>query len=324
MFKAFKVVGGLPGTLEPDAIYLVRVGLGFDLYVTDATGVNAHKVNSGAADLTDLPVLMAAPTRPEENKAALYPHRRGGYDFLDFYRHDGSPLSLQPHIGRQRVGSWLPNGAGLGNIGINAASAGTISAPTCSASSLASSMLRARIKSAATAGSNAVYRATHLNLWRGNRPNLGGFLFMARVSLSLLAVGANGFFGLTSSPNSITVFDVATWGGQFIGLAFKEGVHSNWQLARRDNVGPAVFTDLGVPLTDLEAVLTLYVYSEPNGDSLYVRVVNEATGAAQEFEFTTAIPLPNSFLAPRLHMDNAAATTAVEFDVYGVYVESDY
>ena len=44
-FKAHKVVSSLPSTLEPDTIYLVRVGVGFDLYCSDATGSIAYKPN---------------------------------------------------------------------------------------------------------------------------------------------------------------------------------------------------------------------------------------------------------------------------------------
>lgn len=44
-FRASKIVSSLPVTLEANTIYLVRVGTGFDLYCTDATGSVAHEVN---------------------------------------------------------------------------------------------------------------------------------------------------------------------------------------------------------------------------------------------------------------------------------------
>jgi hypothetical protein len=44
-----KVVAALPGTLEANSIYYVRVGAGFDLYVTnDAGTVVAYPLNSGS------------------------------------------------------------------------------------------------------------------------------------------------------------------------------------------------------------------------------------------------------------------------------------
>ena len=55
-FKIFKEVAVLPSVLEPDAMYLVRTGVGFDLYAVDNTGNFAFKVNSSTAG--------SAPTNP--------------------------------------------------------------------------------------------------------------------------------------------------------------------------------------------------------------------------------------------------------------------
>lgn len=323
-FRVYKEVVNLPSTLEPDAVYFIRVGNGFDLYVSDATGTAAHKVNSG--DLMSLNVLSDTPARPTAGHAALYPRRRAGYDFLDMLRDKGRALTIQPHIGLNRVVSWQPNGAGVGNIGLNPASAGTVSTPGSNPASLASSLLRARLTSAATATQAAEYRASHTNFWRGNAPNLGGFLAILRFSLVTLVAGTNGFFGFTSTGNVVNPLDLTSWSGQFIGLGFKEGTHSNWQIARRSNTGGAVFTDLGPdwPINDLNAVITLYLYCEPNGDRIYVRVVNETTGLMVDHEITDSIPIPSIFLAPRTHLDNGPTAAAVAFDLYGGYVESDY
>jgi hypothetical protein len=44
--KHFKVVSSLPATLEPDSIYYVRVGTGFDLYTTTSnTPIIAQPLN---------------------------------------------------------------------------------------------------------------------------------------------------------------------------------------------------------------------------------------------------------------------------------------
>lgn len=45
VFGLAKVVGALPDPLAPDMIYAVRTGVGFDLYVSDATGSVAHPLN---------------------------------------------------------------------------------------------------------------------------------------------------------------------------------------------------------------------------------------------------------------------------------------
>ena len=45
MVSFYKVVSELPETIQKDAIYAVRTGVGFDLYIADATGNTAHGLN---------------------------------------------------------------------------------------------------------------------------------------------------------------------------------------------------------------------------------------------------------------------------------------
>jgi hypothetical protein len=47
LLKVHKVISALPSPLEADSIYIVRVGAGFDMYVTDTTGAIAYASNSG-------------------------------------------------------------------------------------------------------------------------------------------------------------------------------------------------------------------------------------------------------------------------------------
>lgn len=47
--KVDKVVVALPSTLEPNTVYAVRVGVGFDLYMSDDTGSIAHPLNSNGS-----------------------------------------------------------------------------------------------------------------------------------------------------------------------------------------------------------------------------------------------------------------------------------
>ena len=61
VFKIEKVIGAVPETIEPNCIYLVRTGAGFDLYASDTTGAIAHALNGGAAsgginDLLSIPL----------------------------------------------------------------------------------------------------------------------------------------------------------------------------------------------------------------------------------------------------------------------------
>lgn len=61
--KHYKVVAALPSTLVADSIYLVRVGTGFDLYVTNSSGtIVAYPANyqAGSANLSALSGLTGA------------------------------------------------------------------------------------------------------------------------------------------------------------------------------------------------------------------------------------------------------------------------
>ena len=56
--KHFKVVSSLPATLEPDSIYYVRLGTGFDLYATTSNSpVIARPINtSSSGDVGRIPM----------------------------------------------------------------------------------------------------------------------------------------------------------------------------------------------------------------------------------------------------------------------------
>lgn len=71
-------------------------------------------------------------------------------------------------------------------------------------------------------------------------------------------------------------------------------------------------------------MLTLFIAAPPNGSSVWVRAVNEVTGAVFEQEITADLPANTQFLSPRLFMNNGATAAAISYDCSGVYVETDY
>ena len=71
-------------------------------------------------------------------------------------------------------------------------------------------------------------------------------------------------------------------------------------------------------------VLTLFIAASPNAGSVWVRVVDEVSGAVFEHEVTADLPAANQFLAPRHFMNNGATAAAVAFDCSGLYLETDF
>ena len=73
-----------------------------------------------------------------------------------------------------------------------------------------------------------------------------------------------------------------------------------------------------------DGVLTLFVAAPSNGGSVWVRVVDEVSGAVFELEITADLLANTQFLSPRVFMNNGATAAAVVYDCSGVYVETDY
>ena len=71
-------------------------------------------------------------------------------------------------------------------------------------------------------------------------------------------------------------------------------------------------------------VLTLFIAAPPNGSSVWVRVVDEVSGAVFEQEINADLPAATQFLSPRLFLNNGAAAAAVAYDCAGVYLETDF
>lgn len=74
-YRAEKVVSALPAPLEPDTVYFVRSGLGFDIYVTDQTASVAFQTNTQSINdlstVKDIPVLTVGQNGQLENRRVL-------------------------------------------------------------------------------------------------------------------------------------------------------------------------------------------------------------------------------------------------------------
>ena len=109
------------------------------------------------------------------------------------------------------------------------------------------------------------------------------------------------------------------------GIGFQRGTHANWQLVTNDGTGAPTLTDMGAGFAIATGgVLTLYVAAAPNAASVWVRLVNEVSGAVFEAEITADLPANTQFLSPRLYLNTGATAAAVAFDSSGLYIETDY
>jgi hypothetical protein len=71
-------------------------------------------------------------------------------------------------------------------------------------------------------------------------------------------------------------------------------------------------------------MLTLFISAPPNGSSVWMRVVDEVTGAVFEQKMTADLPAATQFLSPRLFRKTGTTAAAFAYDCAGVYVETDF
>ncbi|NTT88013.1 DUF2793 domain-containing protein [Tabrizicola fusiformis] len=284
---------------------------------------------SGQVELpqpTILPGLSTAPSPPPAGKAAVYARTRAGAPWIDVMRPSGRDFPLQPHFGVNRIANWSPSiTTTITTEGLPITNVGTVSHPTLAATNLAASMRRWRLTSAAVVDSVAEQRSAGWACWRGNAAGLGGWTFVTRLSLTTLQATGMGFFGLYGSTAALaTTLTLATV-VNCIGIGFQRGTHANWQLVANDGTGAPTLTDMGAAFAiTTGGVVTLFIGAPPNGSSVWVRAVNEVTGAVFEQEITADLPANTQFLSPRLYLNTGTTAAAVAYDCSGLYIETDY
>ncbi|MFN3576635.1 MAG: DUF2793 domain-containing protein, partial [Tabrizicola sp.] len=275
---------------------------------------------------TVLPGLAAAPSPPPAGKAALYARNRAGAPWIDVMRPSGRDFPLQPHFGVNRIANWSPSvSTTITTEGLPITSVGTVSHPTLAATNLAASMRRWRLTSAAVVDSVADQRSAGWACWRGNAAGLGGWTFVTRISLTTLQATGMGFFGLYGSTAALATTLTLASVVNCIGIGFQRGTHANWQLVANDGTGAPTLTDMGASFAIATGgVVSLFIAAPPNGSSVWVRAVNEVTGAVFEQEIAADLPAATQFLSPRLFLNTGATAAAVAYDCAGVYVETDF
>ncbi len=293
----------------------------FDAFVIDRA--------TGRAEFPEpliLPGLSAIPAVPPAGKLALYGRQRAGAPWLEVVRPSGRDFPLQPHTGLNRIGIWAPvSGTTIAAQGIALTSVGTVSHTALSAGSLLSSSRRWRVTSAAVVDSVCDQRSAVTTCWRGNTAGLGGFTFVARISLTTLQATGMGFFGLLASIAALAVTTTLATLVEAIGIGFQRGTHTNCQLVRNDGTGAPTLLDLGAGFPVATAgLITLTIWCPAAGTSIWLRAVNELTGTVFEQEVTTDLPQAATFLAPRLFLNNGATAAAVAFESTGLYLETDF
>jgi hypothetical protein len=268
----------------------------------------------------------AMPAAPPAGRLALYARSRVGSLWPEVRRPSGRDFPLQPHLGVNRIATWSPNtttsiiGSGLPNTLV-----GTRSTPAITATSLATSMRRWRVTSAAAANSAAEDRSQQPACLRGAVPGMGGFTFVTRVSLVTLQAAGMGFFGLIGSTTALATTLTLAAVVNAVGVGFEIGTHANLQVVSNDAAGSPALVDCSSGFAVATGgVFTVFLSAPANGSGVWVRVVNEDTGDVFETEVTADLPADTQVLSPRLYLNNGGVAAAVAYECAGLYIETDF
>lgn len=334
--KLAKVVSALPGTLDPNTLYAVRVGSGFDLYFSDATGATAHALNTAAGGSSDpLDLTVTDPAAPAADTVRLFRRAIAGRQFPAFVGPAGLDTALQPLLARNKVGLWMPPGNANTVPGVLGFTAPTVTGFTATARNVATTNLFNRMRrlgyvSAATAGSVGHWRNGSGQFTVGSSVSgLGGFTFIVRFGISDAAAvaGARMFMGVRASatPSNVEPSTLTNCIGIGHGAA-----DTNMKLFYGGSAAQTPL-DLGAnfPANTLSVdVYELALFSPPTSGDVQWQVTRLNTNhvAAGTITNSGAAVLPTNgtlLAAPWAYRTNNATALAVGMDVMSCYIETD-
>jgi len=273
---------------------------------------------------------ISTPTAPAASKVTLFGSNVGGRILPAILGPSGRSTSLQPHIGRNRIGSWLPPGNATTvpvAYGIAAPTAtGTATTRTVATTNAVTQQRRLGYVSAAGAGSLAGFRTAAAQFFRGSGAGLGGFHLIIRFAPSDAAAVAGarmfvGLFATTTAPTNVNPSTLLNTVG--VGA---DTADTSLSVIHNDGAGTATKIALGAgfPANSLSTnAYELILFCAPNAASISYRVENLVTPAVASGELTTDIPANTQLLGIQGWRSNNATALAVGIDLISCYIETD-
>lgn len=303
-----------PGSQGAGTEVGVGVAGGFDIGVDIA---------SGGLQMAD---LGSEPSAPTAGNLRVYSRDIAGKMLLKVKGPSGIDTPLQPALFTNNVAMMLPStGTTITVWGMQNTTVGTASTPAITTSSLATSMRRVRVTSAATANAAAELRSTQPLVWRGNSSGLGGFFYAVRFSINSTTANQQLFSGLMAATGATSTSAVPSNLVNIVGVGW-DSADGNLQMMTNDNTGTATKVDLGAnfPTNTTAAVYELIMFAPPNGSTIGYRVTRLDTGDVTSGTLSSDLPQNTVVLTHHQYMNNGGTAAAAVLEVNRVYVESDY
>lgn len=349
-----KIVSALPATLDADTVYFVRVGAGFDQYVTNSTGtVVAYRANAaGAAGqvqynnnglpagasnvaIEDGHLLLIADQAPPIPNSDYVIHMRQQAQRGELSWVDPHGLLLSAQVALSSHNCWMfsaPASSGapqLFNIVASVTLGQTLKSCVFNLNSRDHISTKPRVgyRTTTTAGALAYWVSPTRHLFFNSAINsisiAAGFSFVAefcRDDPSTLVTAARAFIGLTAVATTPTNVEPSTL-PRAMGM-IKRAADANWQMYSSD-ASASTPIDLGAefPANNLDNIYRLAMHSPRNTGRVFWEVYCVNTGAKAVGEFATANLNTNisTFFGPRWWISNHTQAAAADLTVFYGY-----
>jgi hypothetical protein len=333
--------GGTANFLRADGTWAAPAGGGGGGSPGGSTGeIQWNNAGSfaGAADVEieggqlRLPAI-ATPTVPAAGGLKMFGRNVGGRMLPAIIGPSGLDTSLQPFLGRNKVGLFLSHGnnAGFTNFGLATASTGTATAANVGTTNLHAYLQRHEwlVTTAATTAVVGVRGTAQQKSIGGPAAGLGGFMVIWRWAPATGVANAShrAFAGMRASTAAPTDVNPSTL-TNICGMGY-DAADANIQFMHNDGTGTATKIDLGAsfakPNADRTAVYEIVMFSPPGTSQvLSYEVTNLVTGAVATGTVTTDLPSTSTLLAPYSYVSVGGVSSVVGIMVNSLYVESDY
>jgi hypothetical protein len=182
-----------------------------------------------------------------------------------------------------------------------------------------------------TSGNAQALNTTNVQFFRGSAAGANGFFYYARVATpdagyGTGATGARMFIGLTDQTYGTMTNSDTVVAGNFAGFQYSTNRgDTTLQFIRRDGTNAQVTVNTTLSFgaaAQQNHVFDLYLFTAPQGGTVFWRVDDLTAGTTQEGNVTTNLPTAATAMRAGLGIQTLT-TTARNLRMQKMYVESD-
>lgn len=280
---------------------------------------------------TPLDLVDSNPATPAANTVRVFGRKVGGRMMLAMKGPSGLDTVLQPHQGRNKVKTNMPQGNGtvIAANGITLTATGTATAASVATTNLHTAISRLDYL-VATASTTAVAggHSAAAQFFRGTSGGkLGGFHFIWRFGPATgVAADATrrGFCGLSSLTAAPTDADPSAQ-ANVLGVGC-DAADTTWHFMHKTGTGTVVKVNTGLSKSaaDRTEAYELAMFCAPGGTTVQMVLTNLTADLAYEYEAAASLPAATTLLAPRAFFSVGGTSSVIGLAHMGLNLETDY